>query len=359
MKKIISILLIIGTVVFSTGSLLLSPNVAMAATISAASDTMSNETVSSYSSHLIKFRSPSGVTATTNTITITWPSDFDLTGSVIGDVTSFKEGPVTGIETTLAMAASATTSTWGVAFNTGPRTLTFTAPTTGTGYITANDFVTITIVNNSHLKNPTTSGSKSISIATVSGTSDSGTIAVPIIASNTVTLDATVAPTLTFSNDNAALHFGTLSAAAATYANATTGSASDSANANTFTISTNAVTGYTLSYAAASTLTLVGGSATIAAATVTNSATGTPGTAGGQFAMSTVYSGAGGNVTSTYNHNTGSGNWKFNTAGETLITNTSPASAETVGMRYLANISNVTPAGVYATTTVWTATANF
>ena len=351
--------MIVATVVFSTGSFLLYPKIAKALTITALYDDMSVENTSAYSAHVIKFRSPSGVTATGNTIVITFPSDFDLTGAVFGDV-SIKEGPSTGIENTTSVTTAAGASAWGAAFSgTQNRILTLTAPTGGVYYIAAGDWATITIANNSHTKNPTTAGIKNVTIATTSGVSDSGSFNVPIINSSTVTLDATVAPTLTFTNDNTALHFGTLSAAAATYANATTGSASDSANANTFTISTNAVGGYVLSYGVASTLTLVNGSATIAPAAFTNSTNGTPGLAGGQFAMSAVYSGSIGNVATAYQHATGNGNWKFVTTGDTVITSTSPANAETVGMRYLANISNVTPSGAYAQTNTWIASAAF
>ncbi|MEI6849449.1 MAG: hypothetical protein WCK29_00260 [archaeon] len=352
MKKITSIVLVLATIMFTTGSFFFLPKVTEAATISAAYDKMSNQNASAYSSHTIKFRAPSGVTASGNTIVITFPTNFDFTGSVIGDLT-MTEGTTLGTENSETLGASAGVSQWGAVFSgSNLVTLTLTAPTSGNYYVAANDYVIVTYAS-THAKNATTAGSKSISITT---TADSGTIAVPIIVNSVVTLDATVAPTLSFSNDNSALHFGTLSASAATWANTTTGSATD-VTGNTFTISTNASGGYTLAYNAAATLT--SGSNTISAVTINNDADGVPGTAGGQFAMSAVYSGTGSNLVSTYNHATGAGNWKFNTAGETILTNTAAANAETVAMHYLANIANTTPAGVYSQTNTWVVTANF
>ncbi len=358
MKKITSIILILATVVFTAGSLFFPNKNAMAATISAAYDKMSNQNISAHSTNTIKFKSTSGVTATTNTIAITFPSDFDFTNSVYGDIT-MTEGASTGLENSETIGSSASTSQWGAAFTDGSCgtnkkcVLTLTAPTSGNYYVTAGDYVIITYTSTAHETNPTSAGSKSISIATTSSTSDTGTIAVPIISNSTVSLDATVAPSLSFSSDNSALHFGTLSASAPQYATSTTGSASDLPG-NIFTITTNATSGYTLAYNAAATLT--SGTNTIAEATITNSATGTAGNA--QFAMSAVYSG-GSNLTSTYNHATGSGNWKFNHLGETVITSTGAANAETVAMHYIANISNTTPAGIYVQTNTWVATANF
>jgi len=355
MKKITTILLILAVVIFTTGSLLVSPKIAMAGTISAAYDQMSNQNVSAYSTHTIKFRTPSALTTNGNTIVIAFPSDFDFTGSVVGDIT-LKDGVSAGIENTETVQSSAGVSIYGAAFTDGACsgkkcTLTITVPTSGTYNILANYFVTIGYTTSAHCKNATTAGSKSVTITT---SSDSGSINVPIISNSTVTLDAAVAPTLSFSNDQTALHFGTLSASAVQYANTTAGSGSDVVG-NTFTISTNATSGYTLAYNATATLT--SGTNTIAAATITNDADGTPGTA--QFAMSAVYSGTLSNLVTAYQHATGNGNWKFDTAGATMLTNGSAANAETVAMHYLANISNVTPAGLYSQTNTWVATANF
>jgi len=358
MKKFTSILLIIATVVFSTGSFLFSPKVATAATMSTAVDIMNNETINLYSTHTIKFRTPSAIHTAGNTIAIAFPSDFDFTsiGITTADI-QMKDGPSTGVEYIETFLASPDATNWGAVFTDGACaagkkcTLTLTAPTDGIGThdVVANDFITITYTS-THAKNPSTAGSKTISLTT---TADSGSVNVPIVSSSTVTLDATVAPTLTFSNDNTTLHFGTLSTSAPQYANSTVGTGSDSVG-NTFTISTNAVTGYTLAYTSTGTLTAVNGSATIPAASFATNV-GTAGTA--QFAMSADYNGTITNLLAAYRHSVPG--WTFAPGGATLVTNTSPASSETVAMHYLANISNVTPAGVYAQANTWVVTANF
>ena len=181
--------------------------------------------------------------------------------------------------------------------------------------------------------------------------SDAGSIAVPIITNDQVTLDATVVPVITFTNDNPSLHFGNLSSAQATFANTTTGSSSY-VTGNTFTIVTNATSGYTLTYAAAGTLT--SGTNTIAAATLTGSASGTAGTP--QFGMTATYTGSG-TLTTAYSR--ASSNWKFTTAGDSLVTLNAPTAGDTVAMGYIANISNVTPAGTYTQTNTWIAVGNF
>ena len=358
MKKLTSLFLMVSTILFATGIFFFFSQQAQATgSLTVMSDTMSNQTASGLSTHLIKFKTPTAFGASGITVAIAFPSDFDFTGVTYSDLT-MKDGVATGLETTETLGAAAGVSTWGAAFTDGACsagkkcTLTLTSPTSGTYNVLANYYVTLAYIS-THAKNATTAGSKTVTITT---TSDYGALAVPIITSNTVTLDATVAPTITFTNDNSALHFGTLNSSAAQYANSTTGSGSDVVG-NTFAISTNATSGYTLTYAAAPTLT--SGTNTIAAATITSSATGTPGITGGQFAMDAVYTNGsgGGTLTSAYNHATP--NWKFNTAGDTLVSTTGPVNADSIAMHYIANISAVTPAGVYTQTNTWIATGNF
>ena len=356
MKKFTSLVLMVSTIVFATGIFFFSSQQVLATgSLTVMSDTMSNQTASGLSTHLIKFKTPTAFGTTGITVAIAFPTDFDFTGVTYSDLT-MKDGVATGLETTETLGSAAGVSTWGAAFTDGACsagkkcTLTLTSPTSGTYNVLANYYVTLAYIA-THAKNATTAGSKTVTITT---TSDYGALAVPIITSNTVTLDATVAPTITFTNDNSALHFGTLNSSAPQYANSTTGSGSDVVG-NTFTISTNATSGYTLTYAAAATLT--SGINVIDAATITSSATGTAGTK--QFAMDAVYSNpsTGGTLTTAYNHATP--NWKFNTAGDTLVTTAGPVASDTLAMHYLANISAVTPAGVYTATTNWIATGNF
>ena len=137
-----------------------------AATISSASDTMSDLTINAVSSHSVKFTSPTGAAQNTDTIIVTFPSDFDFTGKAIGGL-SFSHCSTTGLEVTETLAAAASASDWGAAFSgTENRVLTLTAPTDGIGAqaITANNIIVIgyTSVNS---VNPSSPGSCAIAIS--------------------------------------------------------------------------------------------------------------------------------------------------------------------------------------------------
>ena len=62
------------------------------------SDTMSRLEVSTASNHTIKFKTPTGVDSSSDTITITFPAGFDLTSIVYTDI-DLSHGPSTGYET--------------------------------------------------------------------------------------------------------------------------------------------------------------------------------------------------------------------------------------------------------------------
>ena len=363
-KKITALVLAVSTMLFSTGIFFLSPEKAIAGSLTVMSDTMSNQNASGYSTHLVKFRTPTALDKTSNgtTIVIAFPSDFDFTGIVIGEIT-MTSGASTGLETPEVLAASPDATKWGAVFSNGACgaskkcTLTLTSPDDGQGArdITTNDYVAVAYTA-THALNPTSIGSKTISITTTGNANDTGSLAVPIITDDTVTIDATVAPTITFTNDQSSLHFGTLNALAPQYAIPTAGGSASDLIGNTFRISTNATGGYTLTYAAADSL--KSGSDIIDAATFTNDADGAYGTE--QFAMSAVYNGTIANLTTAYRHATLSGNWSFVPAGDILVTNNSPlTTSETVEMHYIANISSTTPAGIYSQVNTWRATGNF
>jgi hypothetical protein len=118
------------------------------------------------------------------------------------------------------------------------------------------------------------------------------------------------------------------------------------------TVATNASSGYVLSYTGAL---LTSGSDTIAAATITGDADGTPGTP--QFATGYTTSGSSTIVTSYAN---ASNNWDF-TAGATttIVSRTTPTNTETIGGHYLVNIGGATPAGAYSTVLTYIATGTF
>lgn len=163
----------------------------------------------------------------------------------------------------------------------------------------------------------------------------------------------TIEPNITFSISDSAVQFGTLSSVIARYATTSGGSSSNSV-AHSMTASSNAPSGYTISYEGP---TLTSGGNTIAPATITNSATGTAGTA--QFALSLSSSG-GATITSAYNQSSGSGNWKFvaNTT-EPIASTGGLTASETFSTRYITNIAPSTPAGNYSTNLVYVITGNF
>jgi hypothetical protein len=355
-RKINAIFIIFAMLALSSYGVLY-PKQALAASLTVMSDTMSRQKASTASSHTIVFRIATAVNSNGNTIVITFPSDFNFTSIVIGEVT-MKTDSSTAFANTETLAASPSASAWGAVFSgTQNRVLTLTAPTDGVGAFSliANSYVQLTYAS-THSINASTTGSKSITISTSTG--DSGTIAVPIVAGTAadenVVITATVAPSITFTNDDAAIGFGTLSTSAVTYANAgATGSGTDT-TAHTMVIVTNATSGYTLTYTGAL---LTSGANDINAATISSDADGTAGTE--QFAISGTLTGTEtGAMQSLYDHATP--NWKFVAGATTTIaSSTAAVTSDSIAMHYLANISGITPAGDYTTTLTYLATANF
>lgn len=162
----------------------------------------------------------------------------------------------------------------------------------------------------------------------------------------------------TFDNDDATIGFGTLDSSNPRFATANQlGSGTDSAAANNFTISTSATSGYTLTYYGD---TLKSGSNSIAAASITNDADGTPGTAAFGLSVSTNGSST---IATGYDHNATAGlrDWTFvpNTVTTLASYNSSVSSPETISAYYLANIGTTTPAGSYSTAITYVVTGNF
>lgn len=251
-----------------------------------------------------------------------------------------------------------------------------------TGFNTANDYtVTVDVTNVTFTVTPcgsyTASGAAATTTFTINGTTasgtgtmtnkatdvdsslfiitettDSATGAVVVETNGTVNITATVAPTLTFSNDDATIGFGTLTSGAARWANgAATGSGSTT-TAHTMTVGTNAPTGYTLTYNGAL---LTSGANTIAAATISGDADGTPGS--NQFGLGVTVTGTG---TATAGYETGSNNYNFVAGAATQAASaTGPVSSDSVAVRYLANIAASKAAGAYATNLDWVVSGNF
>ncbi len=325
--------------------------IANAAALTALSDTMSNQTISANSSHVIKFTTPSGVTATTQTMAVTFPSGFNFTSKSIASL-SLTYG-VSGTNTTATIAASpGASTTWGAVFSgTNNVTLTLTAPTSGT-YIAAGNQVILTY-DSTNSVNPSGAANYTINIT---ANTDSGSITVPIITNSQVAVTATVAQTLSFAISNNSIGFGTLSTGASTYANAAgTGSASEPTDAHQITAGTNGSSGYSIGLSGA---TLTSGLNTIAAISGGSAVALSPGSA--QFGIRATASGGSGAVSAPFNGS--SGNYGFGTSplsGATFASATVATATTTYNVNYAANISTLTPAGSYTTTLTYVATANF
>ena len=160
-----------------------------------------------------------------------------------------------------------------------------------------------------------------------------------------------VPTSITFANDDSSIGFGTLSTSAVCYATSDSLGSGTDAVAHTFSIATNAPSGYTLTYFGS---TLASGGGTVSPATNI----GTGGTTGqSQFAISGTLTGSG-TMTSGYDHATPLWSFAHNTT-TTLASSTGPAPADTIDMHYQANIDPTTPAGDYTTTITYILTGNF
>jgi len=262
------------------------------------SDTMSRLGNSSsdavLSDHEIQFTTPTGV-ASTQSIEITFPSDFDGLNDPQGAldytdvdllIDNTPDGTCDGIDQTL-VASGAGVSEWNAVFSdTENRVLTLTSGG-ASAVIGIGDEVCIKIgenatggTANSQYINPTSSAAYTISIAT---TSDSGNISVSIIDNDIVVITADITETISFAIDDYTVGFGNLTLATARFATGSSpyGSNPPSVPAHHMTVATNGSTGYEITYLGA-TLTNQNND-TIDPATIVGDEDGTPDTE--QFAI--------------------------------------------------------------------------
>jgi len=334
--------------------------IAQAAAITSASDTMSSSKELVVSSHAIKFTTPTGAEQSTDTIIVTFPSTgttpFNFTSKTIGTVT-FTHGATTGAETTEVLAATPSATDWGAVFSgTQNRILTLTAPTDGVGAATLAATQKIIITYNSTNSINASANASPYAIA-ISGTfGDTGNISVAILTDDQVAVTATVDNSLTFSISDNAIGFGSLTTANARFANgaATGANGPTSTSAHTLAIATNAATGYSITYNGA---TLTAGTPTITVATITGDEDGVPNSE--QFAIGFTTAGNA-TIASAYNQVTPNFNYSFVASTTTTIVSETVATAtETISAFYLTNIAGTTEAGAYSTAITYVATANF
>lgn len=337
--------------------------VANAAALTSVKDTLSTLASNTVANHTVLFVTPTGVDASTDTITI------DLTGFTIGsvdytDIDLAVDGDANcdGAWTDKTLAATPSTSpTWGAAI--ASSVLTLTAPTNAaSGEITANRCVQIEIgtnatageAGNAQLTNPNNQNTLVVEIGGVFG--DSKNFALDFVTDDSVNVTANVDPSITFSISDTTIGFGTLSATAAAWATGdAVGSASDVA-AHTMALSTNAASGYAITYSGA---TLTSGSDTIDVASITNDADGTAGSE--QFGMGFSTDGNA-TIAAAYDHNATAAqrDWAFvASTTTTVVSETVPTATETISAFYLANIAVTTQPGSYATNVTYIATGTF
>lgn len=196
-------------------------------------------------------------------------------------------------------------------------------------------------------------------IAIAGGIGDTGTLTVDIITDDQVSITATVNSSISFSIDDNAIGFGTLSTSTGRWATADATGANASAAtptvANVLTIATNAQSGYTVTYNGA---TLTSGGNTISPATVSGDSDGTQGTE--QFCLG-VSTDGNATIASGYQR-TANGTSSCSFAASTtttIVSETVPTATETLSVSYLANISGTTEAGSYSTTLTYSATGTY
>jgi hypothetical protein len=198
-----------------------------AASTTPTSDTMSRLKAATVSNHDIRFKTPTGVDALTDTITITFPAGFDLaTNSVaFGDMDLNVDAACDGvyeISKTLAAAPGAS-PIWGAVV--GGQVVTLTAPTdAAAGEIAATACVQVLIGTNAtggvnQIINPAAGNDKVIAIAGTFG--DTGSLAVSIVADDRVVITASIDATFTFVISSNTCALGTLTTGAVATCNYT------------------------------------------------------------------------------------------------------------------------------------------
>ncbi|MBI3888451.1 hypothetical protein HY311_01515 [Candidatus Nomurabacteria bacterium] len=185
----------------------------------------------------------------------------------------------------------------------------------------------------------------------VVGTLDNNSNLLTLSSEQTVTIPQVIS----FSISTNTVGFGVVTPSGARFATNDTSGSSTDASGNSLQVSTNATSGYSISYNG----TAFAGPEVLTEATITNDPDGLPSTK--QFALA-FSADNGATITSSYDHNVvpANRNWKFTTGSNQLIvTKSNPTPLETINAYYLANIAAMTSAGNYGGVITYTATANF
>lgn len=320
----------------------------------------------------LQFTVPTGVDASTDSITVTFDSGYNLGTFALTDY-DFEVGNSgtcsSASFTDKTLAASAAAGTWGVATTGTPKTVvTLTAPTDATtGEVTAGRCVQLRIGSGATqggagatvVTNPS-AGNYDVDITSELGTTDdSGSGSVSIISNDVVNVTSTVDPYITFTVSDNTIGFSALSTSTGRWATGdlTGGDASGGSTptaAHTLTLATNAPSGWAITYNGA---TLTSGSNTITdAATISSDSDGTPGSE--QFGISASTDG---NATIATGYARGANaSWDYVVSTTTTLVSESVGTAtETISVSYLANIASTTEAGTYTTNVTYVASGVF
>lgn len=326
----------------------------------------------------IQFTVPTGVDASTDTITLTFDSGVVLASEAavnfdfeVGDSGTCSTASFT--DKTLSLTAGA--ATWGV--DVTGQVITLTAPTdAGAGEITAGRCVDLKIGTNA------TSGGTGSGSALTNGTAanydvditselgaidDSGSGSISIIAEDQIVISATVDPSITFTLGTTAVSFGTITTGTGRWATSGGGGNASAAlptSAHQMTIATNAASGWSITYLGN---TLTSGSNTICQATdtpsngsdcvnATDDSDGAPGTE--QFGLSLSTDGNSTIPAGYLRDSAASFEFLHNTT-TSIISESVATNTETIDISYLGNIAGSTQAGTYNTTLTYIASATF
>lgn len=220
------------------------PDTTTAASITSARDVLSRAKINTLSDHEIKFVTPTGVNADGDTITVAFESDYALGSFDVGNVdlaVGDSNNCTTASFTDKTLAAADDAGVWGV--SQASQTITFDAPTdAAAGEITADRCVKIEIGSNatsgatgaSIITNPTADGDYTVTIGGTFG--DTGVISTNIVDEDQVTVTASVDTTIACTVDNTSTAFGTF----------VVNTIDTAASTITWTVSTNATSGYAL-----------------------------------------------------------------------------------------------------------------
>lgn len=352
-KKVVPVATLM--LVLSVGSFLLlsGGRRAYAANLTTLSDTMSRIKVSEAANHTIEFVTPTGVDASTDTITFTFDDtgdnfDFGSVSEADMDLAVDDDGGCDGTWTDKTLAATAAAGSWGVSVNATSDEITLTAPTDATtGEIGAGICVQLEIGTNAsnggagtnQITNPSAAATYVVDIGGTFG--DSGSYAVDIVSDDQIQITASVDPTLDviFSSNTCAL--GTL-----------TSTTIETCNYD-ITVSTNATNGYEATIVEDGDLRNATDSIADAGGTVT---AGTEG-----YGVGT--SKAGQTITQNTACTDGAGGSQVGsslTGTEQQFANaTGPVSSDATTMCHLATVSGATPAGSYSQTATIIVTASY